>query len=215
MTDPIDITDDGPADIAWMRSLAQEGASAPLGGGAILMAAGLIYGAASLVQWAAIVGLTPFSPRESNWIWVSATAVFLIFTLIDKLAWSSWSRVKTATNRAARAAWTGVGVGIFATIASMAAVAWRLGEPGAVVLWLLPSVIMVFYGLGWGVSAAMMRSSRLGWLAGASLLAAPLMAAMTGSPHLYLAYALALFALMALPGFLLMRAARAARSPAV
>ena len=34
--------DDGAADIAWMRKLAEENADAPMRGGSILMAAGLI-----------------------------------------------------------------------------------------------------------------------------------------------------------------------------
>lgn len=204
MTDDLDTRS---TDIAWIRSLAEEGANAPLGGGRILMAAGVIYGLASLTQWAAVAGIAPFSVRQSNWIWLAATAVFLVLTLLDKIFLCPSSGVKTAANRAAQAAWACVGTGIFAYIASMAAVSWRLGEAGVVLLWLLPSAIMVFYGLGWGVCAAMFRSQRLLWLCIASFVAAPVLGLMTGSSALYLAYAVALFLLMALPGFLLMRAA--------
>jgi hypothetical protein len=212
MTDDTDNqTSGGAADLAFLRGLAEEGAKAPLGGGRILMAAGIVYGLASLSQWAAIVGVVPFSVRQSNWIWLVATAVFLALVVIDKIFWCPPTGVKTAANRAARAAWSCVGAGIFACIASMAAVSWRLGEAGTVLLWLLPSLIMVFYGLGWGVSAAMIRSQRLLWLSIASFVAAPVLGFMTGSPALYLAYALALLVLMAVPGFLLMRAA--ARTP--
>jgi hypothetical protein len=213
MTDDTDNqTSGGAADLAFLRGLAEEGSKAPLGGGRILMAAGLVYGFASLVQWAAIMDLAPFSPRLSNWIWLVATALFLILVVLDKVLWCPPTGVKTAANRAARAAWSCVGAGIFAGIASMAAVAWRLGEAGSVLLWLLPSLIMVFYGLGWGVSAAMIRSQRLLWLSIASFVAAPVLGFMTGSAALYLSYAIALFALMALPGFLLMRAAAAAQA---
>ncbi|QTC91273.1 hypothetical protein [Brevundimonas goettingensis] len=204
MTDDLDTRS---TDIAWIRSLAEEGANAPLGGGRILMAAGVIYGLASLTQWAAITGLTPFSVRQSNWIWLAATAVFLLLTLLDKLLLCPAGGVRTAANRAAQAAWACVGTGIFAMIASIAVVAWKIGPTGGALIFLLPSLIMVFYGLGWGVSAAMMRSTRLGALSVASFVSAVIIATMTGSDTQYLAYAVALFALMALPGFLLMRAA--------
>lgn len=202
-----DDTDTRPADLAFLRGLAEEGAKAPLGGGRILMAAGIVYGLASLTQWAAIMELTPFPVRQSNWIWLVATVIFLTLVVLDKIFWCPPTGVKTAANRAARAAWSCVGAGIFAGIASMAAVTWRLGEAGAVLLWLLPSLIMVFYGLGWGVSAAMIRSQRLLWLSIASFIAAPVLGFLTGSATMYLAYAVALFVLMAVPGFLLMRAA--------
>jgi hypothetical protein len=215
MTDNPDTRPDHAADLAFLRGLAEEGANAPMGGGRILMAAGLVYGFASLFQWAAIMDLTPFTVRQSNWIWLIATGIFLTLVVLDKIFWCPPTGVKTAANRAARAAWSCVGAGIFAAIASMAAVSWRLGEAGSVLLWLLPSLIMVFYGLGWGVSAAMIRSSRLLWLSIASFVAAPVLALMTGSPALYLAYAVALFLLMAVPGFLLMRAAGAARAKGV
>ena len=204
MTDDLDTRS---TDIAWIRSLAEEGANAPLGGGRILMAAGVIYGLASLTQWAAVTGLAPFSVRQSNWIWLAATAVFLLLTLLDKIFLCPSSGVKTAANRAAQAAWACVGTGIFAIIASMSVVAWKVGPTGGVLLALLPSLIIVFYGLGWGVSAAMVRSARLMGLAIASFVSAVVLAAMTGSDAQFLVYAPALFLLMALPGFLLMRAA--------
>ena len=205
--------DTQPADIAFLRSLAEEGAKAPLGGGLTLMMAGLIYGGASLFQWAAVKGYTPFSPRESNWIWIIATVVFLALCVVDGFRCQK-SGVRTAANRAARAAWSCVGAGIFACIASMAAVSWRLNEAGApsTVIWLLPSMVMVFYGLGWGVTAAMFRSGRLAWLTIGSFIAAPLLALMTGSASQFLGYAASLFILMALPGFLLMRAASKVRA---
>jgi hypothetical protein len=54
----------------------------------------------------------------------------------------------------------------------------------------------------------MYRSRMLWGLAIGSFLAAPLLASLTGLDEQYLAYAAALFLLMALPGWLLMRSAR-------
>ena len=54
----------------------------------------------------------------------------------------------------------------------------------------------------------MLRSRMLWLLAAAALAACPALALLTGSASQYLAYAAALFLLMGLPGFLLMRSVR-------
>ncbi len=203
MTDSRDDT----ADIAWLRNLAAEGAATPMGGGSILMAAGLIFGAASLIHWSVAAGFVDMAPQAYSILWLGAVVVFL-----STLAYLIYRNgraggVTTAADRASRAAWAAVGWGIFALFASIGVVAARIGIESLILLSLAPSIIMVFYGLGWAVSAAMTRSKPLGGLAAASFVAAPLLALLTDQPALYLAYAAALFLLMALPGYLLMRAA--------
>lgn len=201
------------ADIAWMRRLAEENAQAPFRGASILTAAGLIYGGASVIHWATITGLIHESGPVSGVIWLIATGVFLAFLVFASLRLRRREGVMTAANRASAAVWTGVGWGTFALFGAMAVGGWRTGGEGMVAfIWLIPSIIMVFYGMGWAVTAAMVRSRPLWGLAIASFAAAPLLALMAGSADQYLAYAAALFLLMALPGFLLMRAARAERA---
>ncbi len=201
--------EDPAADIAWMRQLAEEGADAPMQGASILMSAGLIYGTASLFHWAQISGVFPTSGLAIGIGWLAATALFLLTLVVVIPRLKRGGGVMTASNRASGTVWSSLGWGIFALFLSMAAVGWRTGEQGALIaLSLSSSVIMVFYGIGWAVSAAMYRSRRLWGLAIASFAAAPLLASLTGQDEQYLAYAAALFLLMALPGFLLMRAAR-------
>lgn len=201
--------DTDAADIAWMRRLAEDGAQAPFGGGRYLLAAGLIYGAASLVHWAGVTGALPIAPQQIGWVWLGATVLFLALLVVLRRGCVG---VKTAANRAAGAAWSVVGWGIFALLTSISLVAWRMGFPAADgALALIPSAVLIFYGLAWGVSAAMSRSRFLTGLAVASLIAAPLMALLAGSSALYLAYAAALILLAAVPGWMLMRKAAAAR----
>lgn len=195
------------ADIAWLRNLAQEGASAPMGGGGILMAAGLIYGLTSLAHWSVIVGLIDLESSAFSVIWIVATLLFLTVLAVLIVRKSRAGGVVTAGDRATRAVWSAVGWGVFALFGSIAVITARVGETSMVLLALAPSIIMVFYGLGWAVSAAMTRSRPIAWLAAGSFVAAPLLALMVDQPALYLAYAACLFGLMALPGFLLMRAA--------
>lgn len=204
MTDSRDDT----ADIAWLRNLAAEGASKPMGGGGILMAAGLIYGLTSLAHWTVAAGLIDLEARSFSVIWMGATILFLSVLALLITMKSRKGGVTTAVDRATRAAWASVGWGIFALFSAVAIVSLRVGEQSLIILEMTPSIIMVFYGLGWAVSAAMTRSKPLAGLAAASFLAAPLLAVLIASPTQYLAYAACLFLLMALPGFLLMRAAK-------
>ncbi len=203
-------TEDPAADIAWMRRLAEEGAETPMQGASILFGAGLIYGSGSLAHWAVARGFGGFDMDAVNVIWLAATALFFVLLIVTLVRMKRAGGVQTSANRASGTAWASVGWGIFALAASMAVLAWRLGEEAALVaLALMPSMIMVFYGSGWAVSAAMQRSKALWTLAIGSFAAAPLLAALTGSADQYLAYAGALFLLMAVPGWFLMRQTRA------
>ncbi|MDP3803282.1 hypothetical protein [Brevundimonas sp.] len=203
-------TEDPAADIAWMRRLAEEGAEAPVKGGSILMAAGLIYGAASLFEWARVTDRLGEIAGTTGVAWLVATVLFLVILTIVNLRLRGRAGVMTSANRAFAAAWTAVGFGIFALFTALMINDYRMGpDQGFTAMWLVPSIIFAFYGLGWAVTAAMLRSGRLWLLAVASLAACPALALLTGSASQYLAYAAALFLLMALPGYLLMRAARA------
>lgn len=196
------------ADIAWMRQLAEEGARGPMRGASILFAAGLIYGAASLFHWAVESGMVSEPGPIHGVVWLVATVLFLAVLTFESIRLGRDGGVKTGAARATGAVWSGVGYGIFALFTAIAVVGYRMGESAVLVtMALIPSVIMVFYGVGWGVTAAMQKSRPLGWLSLASLIAAPVLALLTGQPEQYLAYAAALFGLMALPGFLLMRGA--------
>ncbi len=205
MTDPRS----DAADIAWLRNLAEEGAKGPTRGASIMMAAGLIFGGASLIHWAAASGLTPGGMALASTVWLGATVLYLVVMTVLIVRQRGQAVVRTAANRAMAAAWACIGMGIFALFASL--FVNDLTSPshlGTAVFALVPSIIMVFYGVGWGVTAAMVRSPALWGLAAASFIAAPLLTTLSGDPLQYLAYAACLFGLMALPAFLLMRAAK-------
>lgn len=201
-------TETSAADIAWMRRLAEEGATAPMQGASILMAAGLLYGLASLFHWGLATGVLPLG-LDSTWIgWVGATLIFwgVLAVVIPRLKRAEGTY--THANRASGIAWSGMGWGIFALFVSMGVLGWRIGAEATPTLYvLIPSVILVFYGVGWAVSGAMFKSRTMWILSIASFVAAPVLAAFAETNALYLAYAAALFGLMALPGYLFMRAA--------
>lgn len=179
-------------------------------GTSILMFAGLIYGTASLFHWAQISSLIDIPGLVEGVIWLIATGVFFVVLAVVITGLQRKVGVVTAGNRASGTTWSALGWGIFALFTSLAVLGLRLGEDAAMLaLALTPSVIMVFYGIGWAVSATMYRNRVLWWLAAGSFVAAPLLAALADQDAQYLAYAAALFLLMALPGWMLMRQARA------
>ncbi len=203
--------EDPAADIAWMRRLAEEGAQTPMQGNSLLMFGGLLYGLASLFHWGIIVGLVPLGENQV-WIgWVAATVGYWIILAVTIPRLRRGAGVSTTANRAAGIAWSGMGWGIFAMFTAMAVLGWRLADEAALeaMFALIPSIIMVFYGVGWAVHAEMQRSRKLWALSLGSFVAAPLLALFAGQAEQYLAYAAALFLLMALPGWVLMRQARA------
>jgi hypothetical protein len=205
-------TEDTAADIAWMRRLAEEGSQTPMQGNSLLMFGGLLFGLASVFHWAVVVGAVPLSENQL-WIgWVVATVGYWIILAVTIPRLRRSAGVNTTANRAASIAWSGMGWGIFAMFVAMAVLGWRLADEAALkaMFALIPSIIMVFYGIGWAVHASMQRSRMLWTLSLSSFVAAPLLALFAGQAEQYLAYAAALFLLMALPGFLLMRAAKQA-----
>lgn len=202
-------TDNTAADIAWMRRLAEEAGEAPMQGASLLMLGGLLYGLASLFHWAVVAAVLPIA--ENNlWIgWVAATVAYWVVLAVVIPRLRRGGAVSTTANRASGMAWSGMGWGIFALFLAMSVLGWRMGEASLEPMFaLIPSIIMVFYGVGWAVSASMHKSRTMWILSLASFAAAPLMALFAGQAAQYLAYAAALFLLMALPGGLLMRAAR-------
>lgn len=192
------------ADIAFMKALAQEGQQTPLLGGAILVAAGLIFGLASLAHWALLTGRlslgTPWAPLI---IWGSAMVVFFIALTLLRRGLASKPGASSPGNRAAGMAWASVGWTIFALSGAIAVIGYKTHSP--MITAIFPSLILALYGGGWSVAAAMSRKTWLWLTAIGSYVAAVVVAWFCTSPVIFLAYAGALLLLAVLPGFLLMR----------
>jgi hypothetical protein len=208
---PMTDSDNAPVDIAWLRQLAEENGTGPMRGASILLAAGLIYGVTSLVHWAHMTGLILPQYAVAGVEWLIATGIFLVVCFTISIRLRRAGGVRTGAQRAIGTIWSAVGWGIFALFGSMSMVSIRLGaDQDGMIFWLVPSIVMFFYGMGWAVTAAMLKSRPLLLLAVGSFVSAPVMGLFAGSAAIYLAYAAALFLLMAVPGFLLMRQSKSA-----
>ena len=94
-------------------------------------------------------------------VWLIATGLFLAVVVVMNVRLGRHGGVKTGAGRAVGAVWSGVGYGIFALFSAIAVIGYRLGESAMLVtLAMIPSIIMVFYGVGWAVTATMQKSSQ-------------------------------------------------------
>jgi hypothetical protein len=192
-------------ELDYLKGLAESGARGPLRNGSTLFWAGLLYGLASIGQYAMMRGWLPASGIMSLFIWFGASLLFGVIAMIMRINCPPSGGGKT--NRYAYSAWAAIGIAIVAFIASVVIIAYRMHdfEPMS---YLLAPAVLIFYGIGWAVSALVSGKSWLRLVSFGSFLGALGLAAMAGQAEQLLAYAAALFVLAMLPGLALMREAR-------
>jgi hypothetical protein len=190
-------------DIAFLRALAVEGQKTPYRGG-ISLAAGAIWGTASLYSWSVVAGgwNPPGGVASANWSWLAATVAFGIVGIPLGMY-----RRKAGSNRAAVAAWGGVGLACWTVSVAVAVAALRTHQ--GVIFTVLPPMIMALYGGGWLVGAVVFRARWQRWVGALSLLSSLLLAYTAGQPLEYLLFALCLYLLAGLPGLIAVLRARA------
>lgn len=190
-------------EIAYIKALAEEGRRTPVLGGGILIAAGLIFGLASVIHWLVAIGALSVSPVAYGLIWLGAMATF--FACLVVLIGRNKGRPGAASlvNQAVGAAWMGVGLLIFVMSLSIAVIAWRVQSE--ILTLIFPSMIFAAYGSGWAVSATMSKARWQWWLAIGAWTAAPAIAALVGTSWIWLAYAAGLILLALVPGVVLVR----------
>jgi hypothetical protein len=202
MSDHIDTL---KGDIAFMRGLAQEGRRAPLLGGAVLLAAGLIFSAATLASWAMAARLILLPAFWSLGIWLVATAAFyMVFAVLA----GHWRRngkagALTATNRAFRWAWGAGGCAMTAISVGSTLLAFRLHT--SLVFAAFPTIVLSIYGAAWMISTVLSDRWWVRWVAAGCFLAAIGLPLAPNAQVESLAFAAALLLLMAAPGAVLMR----------
>jgi hypothetical protein len=190
-------------DINYMKILADEGAGAPLVGGSVLVAAGLIFGAASIGEWANAAGLIALQDIQHAYLWGGAGILFAITLTVLIRRQRGRPGIMAPANRAFSNAWMGVGLTIFSMAIALSVLSLQLQSD--VPTTVFPSLIFAIYGAGWAVSAAMSGQKWLWWPAIGSWILAPILAWFVGQPTMYLFYAIGLFAFALVPGVVLMR----------
>ncbi|MHB8284287.1 MAG: hypothetical protein ACYDD1_06385 [Caulobacteraceae bacterium] len=191
-------------DLAFIKAMASEGRRAPLLSGRFLLSAGLVYGCTSLLAWAIVVRLINLSEAWLFGLWVGATVVFIPCIVLASRSVKSKPGATSTNNRAVAAVWQGLGCVMLVMLGAVFTIANLVNTP--VVFAVFPSLVLSTYGMAWWVTGSMSELRWIRWTALACFAAAVGFGFIVQSPAMYLAYAAALFLLLALPGWLLMRA---------
>lgn len=191
------------ADIAYIRALVEEGRAAPPLNGPILIAAAVIFGAASVAQWAIQSGVLAVSPWAQLWVWVAAGVVFAISltVLIPRIRRKPGAG--NIRNEAVGVAWEGVGFVIFSVWLGLIAMGFATGDWGA--MRIMPSLVFAAYGAAWLVAGAMSGRKWMKLVALASYAGAAVLGAVSHLSIGYLVFAALLVGVALVPGIVLTR----------
>jgi hypothetical protein len=191
-------------DIAYMKSLAEDG-SRPVIRGAPIFWAGLVFGAASLAQYGFQSGLLPLgNPWYPVAAWLGAGVVFGL-TFLLPTGQRACSPHPAA--RAVQSVWSAVGLAIAALGLCMITAGSRIHSIEAMTALIAP-MILILYGIGWWVAAVVSSQGWLKWICAGCFLVAPGLAFLATLPEQMLAYAGCLILFATLPGLILMRSAK-------
>jgi hypothetical protein len=196
-------------DLAYMRTVVEQGGRPRMAGALIYMAAGLIYGTETLVHWGQSIGLVQLSERATLAFVAGCSTLFVLVMIVLIARDKKWAASSTATgSRALNAAFGGAGLANIALMVIFGVNAWRQHD---MLIWMLyPCVVFALQGAAWYV-AFMLRWKV--WMLAVSLgcLATSIvMGLMIHSPTFNLVGALACFAWLAVPGAIMARDARRA-----
>lgn len=197
---------DAKDDLAFMRAVVEAGNNrTAMAGGAAFVVGGLLYGGQCLVQWLGMTGIVPLSPL--GWM-ISGFAPTIVF-----LAWLSWfvwhtrGLIQPRAQKVINAAFAAAGTANLALIVVIGTFAAR---KSSLEIWeLYPCFVFAMQGAAWLIAYMLRRqwwllAVAVGWFASTVLLGLSI-----GTPTYVLIAALSLLLLMALPGFVMMRLARA------
>jgi hypothetical protein len=190
--------------LAFMRSLAQsaEQHNKPLGLGLFL--AGVIYGVQTLVQWADAAGLISLSGPVHIGMAIAFSALFLAV-----LAYIIWrhrgTKMRSVASRAYEAAFAAAGLSNLAIVTVFIVASIRFGDAG--IWYFYTPIVFAFQGAAWYIAARLREKLWLGLVAFGWFIAAVGLGLTTHSPTYVLVVAVALFLLLALPGYVIMRLA--------
>jgi hypothetical protein len=194
-------------DLAFIRDLVESGEQPNSTLGLTLLAAGIIFGVQTLVQWAEAAEIIQLP--GSLYLAMVVGFSLLFVAILSIVIWRDRKTgPKTAIGRASEAAFQATGLANLCLVAIFLSVSIRQSNPE--VWYLYAPVVFALQGGAWFVAA---RLRRRFWLAAVALgwFVAAIAMALTANTHTYILIAsTALFTLMALPGWVMMRVAKKA-----
>ncbi|WP_375202069.1 hypothetical protein [Hyphococcus sp.] len=196
------------SDLAYVRSLAEEGRDAPLVGGVFYFIWGGLMSAASLFAFLILTGVAPIGGVPVLAPWAVAGLIGWAASMFMGMRLGAKPGAFTMGNRTARAVW--LAVGLFMTVFWLGLMIvhddfTEFGVPSHFLFYLMFPVAFGVYGVAFYATAT---AARLNWLKGFALLswgfAVAALFLMT-SNYQFLLGAAGCFFCAALPGLILMR----------
>jgi hypothetical protein len=194
-------------DLAFLKGLVNEGAKAQKSAGELFLVGGVVYGLQCVLNAVPIIFRLDWSSLAYLTIGILPTVIFLGW-----MFWVMWrnrnDKVHGVATRAINAAFSSAGL---ANLSMCVAIGWVSATEKNFLIWLLyPAVVAALQGACWYV--AYMIRKRL-WLAAVSAgwfatsIALGFLIRDTGS--YLMMFAVAMFALMAAPGYVMMQKSKA------
>ena len=195
-------------DLAYMRTVVEQGGRPRMAGALIYMAAGLIYGAETLVHWGQSINLIRLSDQATLAVVAGCSALFVL-VMVLLIARDKAKGVGAGSgSRALNAAFGGAGLANVALMAIFGVNAWRQQD---LLVWMLyPCVVFALQGAAWYVAFMLRRKVWMLTVSLGCLSTAIVMGLVIGTPTFNLVAALACFAWLAVPGAIMARDARRA-----
>jgi hypothetical protein len=192
-------------DLSYMKALAEEGRRTPLLGGSVLVAAGLIYGVASLAHWAILAEVVQVHRAVLSIVWGVAVLAFLGTMIALKRRMAGTPGAFAANNKAYSIAWSGLGGATGGIAFALIIASVRMND--AVFMGLFPPVILSVYGGAWLIAAGLSDRAWPRYVGLGAIAAALLTAWMIGETGQWLVYALGFILFAIVPGYVMMREA--------
>jgi hypothetical protein len=193
------------ADLAFMRSLAEDKDPLSATYGWHLFTLGVCFGPMVLFTWAALAGVIDVPESWANWSWAPATVIYtpiLLWLLIR----GNRGRKPGPTQRAVWYTWAGVGQMTLAIVLGLIIASGRLG-PTAMLLW--PQVALALYGGSWTLTSLLRGARWHGLLALGCYVASVVAAYYAGTPTQWLVLGLGILVFLGGPGVAIILKARA------
>jgi hypothetical protein len=192
------------ADLAYARTLAEEGRHAPLLGGAYLVFWGIVNAIAFAAQFAIIEGFLPMlNGAAFGVLWVSYGVIAAIGMTLLRMRTRDKPGLTAIGTRAERALWTGAAIAVMAVVIGSIARMFQMGDPTA------PNAILgaafALYGAALFGTASLSEQTWLrgfGWLSVGVALNCCMFAA---HPWVYVIASIGSLLALAWPGLILLK----------
>lgn len=155
-------------ELAYVRSLAEEGRNAPLVGGVMYVIWGALMGSAALIQYANFAGFIPLEGALGWAPWfVAFIAGWILSFVFGRRNWAK-PGARTVGNRTAASAWFAVGLfasGFWITLFLVHDKYAAIGVPTYFLFSLMFPIAFGLYGVAFFASATAARLDWLRWFA--------------------------------------------------